>query len=76
LETETPHLPLVPARFPRMWEVEGVEPLSIKARHLARNLYFAFAIAFKPSVLAIPAPTTSILDHPAREHLCNFNGEE
>jgi len=57
-----------------MQEVEGVEPLSIRARHLACNLYLA--IAFKPSVLAIPASATSILDHPARERFCSFNGKE
>jgi len=42
-----------PAHFPRMQEVEGVEPLPIKTQHHAHNLYPAFA--FKPSVLAIPA---------------------
>jgi len=42
-----------PAHFPRMREVEEVEPLPIKTQHHALNLYPTFA--FKPSVLAIPA---------------------
>jgi len=42
-----------PAHFPRMQEVEEVEPLPIKTRHNASNLYPAFA--FKPSILASPA---------------------
>jgi len=42
-----------PAHFPRMREVEEVEPLPIKTQHHALNLYPAFA--FKPFVLAIPA---------------------
>jgi len=42
-----------PDHFPRMQEVEEVEPLPIKTRHHARNLYSVFA--FKLSILTIPA---------------------